>query len=106
MSIYYPNHCTIPSNSSVYAKKKYWLPGGTLSGVLNQWTVPKITAGADKIYWRWSWITLQGGNNQIIILINKYRVNLGSNTLGEYSVYKQLCYLMLKHGVESQDQRK
>ena len=74
-------------------------------GVLNKWTGAKIKAGTDKIYGRWSWVTLQGKNKRTVTFISAYRVNPGHQQLGEFSVYKQQYNLMLKHESTHQDPR-
>ena len=51
---HYPTHFTVSSCSKIPAKKSYWLPGGTMIGVLNQWTGAKISSRHDKIYGRWT----------------------------------------------------
>ena len=74
-------------------------------GVLNKWTGAKISAGADKIYGRWTWTSLQGRNRRTVTFISAYRVNPGHQNLGKFSVYKQHFNLMLKHTPTHQDSR-
>merc|ERR1712115_164700 len=105
MKFYHQNHATTISNTTVHAKNKNWLPGGTLTSVLGRWTGAKITSGNDHPLGRWSWISLKGRGNKIITLINVYRVNPGHTNLGEYTNYKQQVYLKLKEGNNKYDPR-
>merc|ERR1712115_597183 len=66
MKLYHQTHATSISNSTVPAKNKNWLPGGTISSVLGRWTGAKITPGNDYPLGRWSWISLKGRGDKII----------------------------------------
>ena len=74
-------------------------------GVLNQWTGAKISSGHDKIYGRWTWVSLQSRNKRTVTFISAYRVNPGHKQLGEFSVYKQHYNLMLKNAPVHHDPR-
>ena len=100
LKFYYQNHATTISNSTVQAKNKNWLPGGTITSVLGRWTGAKITSGNDYSLGRWSWISLKGKGNKIITLVNVYRVNPGHTNLGEYTNYKQQVFIKLNEGID------
>ena len=105
LKFYHQNHATTTSNTTVHAKNKNWLPGGTLTSVLGRWTGAKITSGHDHPLGRWSWISLKGKGNKTITLINIYRVNPGHNNLGEYTNYKQQVFIKLKEGIDRYNPR-
>jgi len=81
------------------AQDSNFLPGGTLTVALGQWTAWLSGTGSDSHgLGRWSYITLQGSNNISYFIVSSYHVGPQQPKLGSITAYNQQFRSLLAKG--------
>ena len=83
-----------------------WKPGGTLLAVVGPWGTRVLDSGMDELG-RWTWIKLQGREQESITIYNVY--NVCKNTIGRAgpaTAFAQQWHLLRLAGDKTPDPRK
>jgi len=102
---HFGNAHVVTSTSSIKAPNT-WKPGGTLLAVVGPWSTRVLDSGTDELG-RWTWIKLQGREQESITIYNVY--NVCKNAIGRAgpaTAFAQQWHLLRLAGNKTPDPRK
>ena len=92
------SHCGLVHDE--HRHTRVHLPGGTMMGILEEWTNRVRDSGRDKLG-RWTWTTIAGGGNILLTLVTAYKI--GGSKGGDKTFREQLRSKHIEEGKISPD---
>jgi len=100
-------HTIIATSSSTEINTQTHQRGGTLQGLVGSWVSCTVASGKDNTgLGRWSYIELQGNNNQRYIILSRYHVGENQQIdMGSNNTFNQQYRLLHQQGQQHPDLR-